>query len=329
VLRAGRNIRLRTLLIVVAGCASLCGLGVQVYRELSPVRRSILQLRPGNSALTRIGAVSRLDNAGLLPAWEREDAYRVLLAAVNDTDAQVRSRAAIALGQYREHTDQVLGVLVGLMKDQVSKVRESVLVALERIVARGSAEVRVIMPTLIAALDDPKPAVRLEAARALYVLGEGKRALPALARMVREEKSGDRLGALGWLKALNAISAELEPALRVMTTSEQFSECFSARQALIQLGIPDRERDEVIDAMLKSSHDAERLEGAFHLLELGRSEQAAPILREIAIRGSKADRARADDLMRALRAQSEDVERRSELGPLHGRIGEEPVQKLQ
>jgi HEAT repeat protein len=329
VLRARRNIRLRTLLIVVAGCATLCGLGVQVYRELSPVRRSILQLRPGNSALTRIGAVSRLDNAGLLPAWEREDAYRVLLAAVNDTDAQVRSRAAIALGQYREHTDRVLGVLVGLMKDHVPKVRESVLVALERIVARGSAEVRAILPALIAALDDPKPAVRIEACRALYMLGEGKRAVPALARMVREEKAGDRLGALGWLKTLNAISAELEPALRVMTTSEQFSECFSARRALIQLGIPDRERDEVIDAMLKSSHDEERLEGAFHLLELGRSEQAAPILREIATRGSKVDRARADDLMRALRAQSENVEPHAELGPLHGRIGEEPVQKLQ
>jgi HEAT repeat protein len=329
VLRAGRNIRLRTLLILVAGCATLCGLGVQVYRELSPVRRSILQLRPGNSALTRIGAVSRLDDAGLLPAWEREDAYRVLLATVNDTDAQVRSRAAIALGQYREHTDQVLDVLVGLMKDQVPRVRESVLAALERIVARGSAEVRVIMPTLIAALDDPKPTVRLEAARALYVLGEGKRAVPALGRMVREEKAGDRLGALGLLKALNAISAELEPTLRVMTTSEQFSERFSARRALIQLGIPDRERDELIDAMLKSSHDEERLEGAFHLLELGRSEQAAPILREIATRGSKVDRARADDLMRALRAQSENVEPHSELGPLHGRIGEEPVQKLQ
>ena len=168
-----RSIRLRTLLIVVAGCAMLCGLGVQVYRELSPVRRSTRQLRPGNSAMTRIGAVSTLANAKFLPPWEREEAYRVLLATVNDPDAQVRSRAAVALSQHREHTAQVVAALLGLMKDQAPQVRETALVALEKIVTPGSHEASAVVQAVISALDDPKPAVRLEAGRAYSYWARG------------------------------------------------------------------------------------------------------------------------------------------------------------
>ncbi len=300
-----RNVRLRTLLIVVGGCAILCGLGVQVYRELSPVRRSTRQLRPGNSAMTRIGAVSTLANAKFLPPWEREEAYRVLLATVNDPDAQVRSRAAVALSQHREHSTQVVAALIGLMKDQVPQVRETALVALEKIVTPGSPEASAVVQAVISALDDPKPAVRLEAGRALYVLGQGSRAVPALARLVREEKGNHRLGALGWLKAMRTIPADLAPTLRVMITSDYVWERIWARQALMQLGIPDRERDAMIKAMVESSQNAERLEGARLLVQLGRSEQAVPILREIATRGSNEDRSQADELLKWDRARAD------------------------
>jgi hypothetical protein len=198
-----RSIRLRMLLILVAACALLCGLGVQIYRELSPVRRSARQLRPGNSSMTRIGAVSSLGDATFFPPWEREQVYRLLLTAINDPDEQVRSlaalalsrhlvrpatsrssfavrsSAALALSRHRNQAAQVVSALVGLTKDVAPQVRETALVALERIIARGSPEAQAVIQAVVALLDDPKPAVRLEAGRALYVLGQGRRGVPA------------------------------------------------------------------------------------------------------------------------------------------------------
>ena len=75
------------------------------------------------------------------------------------------------------------------------------------------------------------------------------------------------------------------------------------RQALMQLGIPDRERDAMIKAMVESSQNVERLEAARPLVQLGRSEQAVPVLREIAMRGSKEDRTQADELLKWDRAR--------------------------
>ena len=103
------------------------------------------------------------------------------------------------------------------------------------------------------------------------------------------------------------------PTLRVMITSDNVWERMLARQALMQLGVPDHERDEMIEVMLKSSAEPERLEGATLLAETGRSEQAILVLREIATRGSKEHRSRAEDLLRAIRAQLEDDTTQSKL----------------
>lgn len=295
-LKGRRSLRLRTLLILIAGCAVLCGLGVQLYREWSPVRWSARQLRQGNSAIMRLGAVAILAHPKFLPPWEREEAYRVLLMAVNDPDSQVRSSAALALSQHREHAAHV-SALLALTKDKVPRVRETALLALENFVVRGSPASQAIAQTAVAALDDPSPDVRLEAGRTLYMLGQGSRAVPTLARLVREEKGNHRLGALGFLVGMKTISADLEPTLRAMLTSDYVWGRIWARQALIQLGVPDHERDAMIKTMLDSLQDSERLEGARLLVQLGQSEQAVPVLQEIATRGSKEDRTRADALL--------------------------------
>jgi hypothetical protein len=92
----------------------------------------------------------------------------------------------------------------------------------------------------------------------------------------------------------------------------------------MQLGIPDRERDKMIAAMVESSQNAERLEGARLLVQLGRSEQAGPVLREIARRGSKEDSAEADELLKWDRARV-DALRQDEAAqtdaPAHGTPG--------
>ena len=303
----GRRIRLRSLLILVAACSVVCGLGVQLYRSFSPLRRSVSQLRPGNSALTRLGAVERLANASALPPWEREEAYKLLLSAVNDSDPQVRSLAVNVLARYREHAAEIVSAVVGLTRDADPRVREQTLFTLEGLVKRGSPEAQTVIQAAVTALDDPKPAVRLEAGRALYVLGQGSRAVPALARLVREETGNHRLGALGFLLRVKTIPPELDPTLRAMMKSDYVWERIWARQALILYRMPAEEREAMIKAMASSSQNAERLEGARLLVHFGRSEGAIPVLRELAAHGSAEERARAQTLLHEALHGTEDI----------------------
>jgi HEAT repeat protein len=104
-----------------------------------------------------------------------------LLTTVDDPDLLVRSSAANVLVQHREHAAQVISALLGLAQDKAPRVRETALFALEeivRFVPPRSPEAQAVAQAAIAALDDPSPAVRLEACRALYVFVQGQKADP-------------------------------------------------------------------------------------------------------------------------------------------------------
>jgi HEAT repeat protein len=201
------------------------------------------------------------------------------------------------LSQHREHAAQVVTALLSLMKDKAPLARETALNAMENVAARGSAEAQAVIQAAISALDDRKPAVRLEAGRALYVLGQGSKGVPALTRLVREETGNHRLGGLGFLMAMKTIPADLEPTLRTMLTSDYVWERIWVRQALVHIGIPAHERDAMMQAMLESLHNSERLEGARLLIQFGQAEQAIAVLEEIATHGSDNDRAHAYTLI--------------------------------
>jgi hypothetical protein len=62
--------------------------------------------------MTRLGAVATLADTEFLPPWEREDAYRVLLAALDDADLQIRCSAALSVSRHREHAAEVLTALL-------------------------------------------------------------------------------------------------------------------------------------------------------------------------------------------------------------------------
>jgi HEAT repeats len=183
--------RLGTLLIGIAVCAVILGLGVHLYRAWSPVRRWTREARPGNPQFTRIQAVHNLTYD--MPASEREEAYSVLLQALKDPDPMIRAQATTALWGRRDHYGEVVAILRGLMKDPDPKVREVTIFRLESFVKPDAPEVSTLLPDLVAALDDPSPAVRLEACRAFYVYGRLPQAVPALARLVREEKTAIRV----------------------------------------------------------------------------------------------------------------------------------------
>lgn len=63
------------------------------------------------------------------------------------------------------------------------------------------------------------------------------------------------------------------------------------REALIVLGIPDREREMLIKSMLESPDISERFAVAYLLMQLGEPERAIPALKDLAGRGDKSTRA--------------------------------------
>jgi HEAT repeat protein len=296
--RRGRfSIRLSTLLLAIAGCAVVCWLGVQAYLVISPVRRSASRLRSARSAFARLEAVATVADPNALPSWERDEAYRILLIAMSDPDAYVRSSAAMALSRRHDHLPEVAPLLIALIKDKDSRVRVTALFAVEQLPTHLLPDADAVIRAVVGALDDPKPEVRLEAGRALYVFRQGQRSVPAMAKLVREERGALRMGALGWLILAKNVPKDLEPIVREMLKTDNVSERIWVRRALFMLGITDRERTALIHAMLEGPEPAERLEAAELLIKLGNPNGAIPVLRELANSGTKAISARAERLL--------------------------------
>jgi HEAT repeat protein len=302
-----RGIRLASLLMAVAVIAVILGLGVQFYRAVSPVRRWIAESRPGKPSRMRMQAVLNLTYA--VPQAELEEGFPVLLAAAKDADPWVRASAARALAGRREHSALVIPILLGLLKDNTPRVRECAILGLEALVKPGSPESATLVPELLASLDDTKPAVRLEACRALQVQGrlltESQRVVPAMTRIIREEKGTYRLDALGYLTMIKIIPKELEPQLRAHLSSGIPDERISAVRALILMGIPDQERDALLESMVESQHLNERFTGAAILIEIGKPDLAIPVLRGVIASDNTAMRARARVLLCTLNEPEE------------------------
>lgn len=285
-----RRFRLRALLLVIAGC----GLGLGLLRSLSPVRRWAEQARPGNPAMARAEAALGLGYS--VPGFQSEEAFRALMPLLTDPDGHVRASAALALVGHRDRGDEVVARLVGLAADGDARVRRAALFALEQVVEPGTSAVRSVRPALLAALDDPRPSIRLEASRALYVVGLGTEAIAALTRLVLEERGSDRLGALGFLGRLGVVPAEVEPALRAMLASPTAAERLHAAEALGRLGQTEA-AGAALRAMLASGSLQERLDASGVLIRLGDAEAARPTLREIARVGPPSHRSRAEALL--------------------------------
>jgi HEAT repeat protein len=278
------------MIVGVACCAAALGL----LRMFSPAARWARQSRPGHSSSERADAALKLGYD--IPDWQRDDAFRTLTVLVKDDDPHVRASAAHALTGHRAHSAEVLALLLGLLQDESSRVRQGALFAIEQLVTPRSPEVATVIPALVTALDDPSAAVRLEAARALYVIGRGELAAEALARLVREEQGAYRLGALGFLQTLGIMPAELEPTLRAMSVGPHAMERLQAAVALIALGKVEVAKP-VLREMLEAGAPWDRLRAAEVLIGLGESEAAITVLREISNTELSGASARADVLL--------------------------------
>ena len=129
-----------------------------------------------------------------VPAWEREEAYRVLKGALSDSEPNVRIAAAEALRFYPEHHDESLPLIVGLVKDPEHWVRERTLFVLEQMVKPGTPEAAAVAPAMIGCAGGPQ-AQRPAGGRPGPVCDRaGRRAVPALARWFTKAAA-----ATGWV----------------------------------------------------------------------------------------------------------------------------------
>jgi HEAT repeats len=307
--RSIRGIRIGTLLKAVAVCAGVLGLGVHYYRAWSPVRHFTQESRPGNPLHVRTHAVLNLSKN--VPRSERDEAFRVLLAATQDSDPMVRATAVRALGGRTDRYADCVLILRGLIKDDLSpEVRACAILELKSFVKPNSMEAYDAVPELLAALDDSGPPVRLAAARALEEYGElnahAKHIASTMARLIREETGVYRLDALYFLNKTKLVPDDMEPTLRGLLNANIPNERIQAKLALILIGVSDHERDAMIRSMLESSQLNERVAAADFLIQVGMRDKGIRALRDLAQSDDSGIRDRAQKLLIEHKGPDED-----------------------
>lgn len=158
---------------------------------------------------------SRIVAAGALGFSSRPEAIPVLLDGLRDSNAFVRSNAALSLGVIGSK-DVPSNSLVVLLRDPEAAVRASGAYALSRIVRRGDDAGAV--PALIECLRDTHFPVRNEAVRTLAVIGDPRATLPLCETTLRDPyflirvNTGVALAKLHDLRAVEPLVGALDDA---------------------------------------------------------------------------------------------------------------------
>jgi HEAT repeat protein len=141
-------------------------------------------------------------------AVERETGVARFESALDDSDQDVREKAALALA-FSSSPDAIPGLLKALA-DRDAQVREKAAIGLA---LRRDARVTA---ALIAAMDDPDPQVREKAAISLGTSGDS-RAAAVLERALQDPDSQVREQAAAGLIVLRSSPQDVEHADRVRT----------------------------------------------------------------------------------------------------------------
>ena len=210
------RLRLRDLLALIA--ASACFFAVMQYRQgvYDPASAQARRLRSLDPA-ARLGAADTLGRMGS----DARSAIPSLLGALNDGDARVRRRVALALTEVlRRAGDEtplgdVRAALTAALSDPDPSARHAAAVAL----GEFRPDPKVAIPALIEAAGDDDPQIR---GRAVGELGgfDDDAARAVIAAATRDREAGVRLQAVGSLSwhhvpaRLPAIRAALSPRLK-------------------------------------------------------------------------------------------------------------------
>ena len=202
-------------------------------RKATPVYRGL----PLSAYLDKLKTASEMDRPDLIRAIgafgeDATPALSAVVAALDDSNAQVRSAAAWALSQIGLKGDAAVPALAKALSDSSPRTRELAALALKAMGPQAAPAV----PQLIRALNDPSNYVRASAAAALGAVGPAAHDAvhPLVERLSAKAEDGfvlsnvaTALGAMG-PHAREALPA-LEQAVRVNRLSA------SAREAILRI----------------------------------------------------------------------------------------------
>ena len=173
-----------------------------------------------------------------------------------------------------------------------------------------STEVTDVVPEFVAALEDPAPAVRLEAARPLRVpgIGHGSETSCLGDGALDSRGIGDLSPGCAVLPEHESNGSERPRADTTRAIELEYSKrCFQAKLALISLELSDAERDAMIKSMLESPHLNERLAAADFLIQAGMRDMGVRALGDLAQSDDPGIRERARRLLLKYRRGDEDL----------------------
>jgi HEAT repeat protein len=279
--------------------------------------RLLTEFRAGEFEGLRVRAAEALVELGRSPGASKVTGG--LFKMLGDEAADVRGRAAVALGELRRTEPRVIEALLGRLDDEDADVRGCAVSALGRV---GQAERRVI-EALLERLSDGDAGVR---GRAAFTLGRLGRAEPKVVEMLLgllgdEEASvrGSAANALGRLE-------QTEPGIVEALVERLGDEAADVREsAAYTLSELEQAGPEVIEALVKRLSDEAAAVRESAAYTLGELEQVGPEVIEALVEGLNDEEASvresaADALGKLGRAEPEVVE------ALLGRLGDEATQ---
>ncbi len=212
--------------------------------EAVAVLSDLLRQRPGDdwsSALRRVTAAELLRDKGRQAA----PAAAALVAALDDTDSNVRLAAAEALGQIGPSAPECFAGLVAHLDRGVPVIRA---------LARFGSEARKAESEFIARLSNDDAAIRWNAARALGKIQAGPAGVEALVRVLTDKEASVREHAAEALGDIGPPAATAVVPLVNALNDEYFKVRRDAARSLGKLGPAAKP---AADALRKLSTDPE------------------------------------------------------------------------
>ncbi|MEC4814114.1 MAG: HEAT repeat domain-containing protein [Scytonema sp. PMC 1069.18] len=159
-------------------------------------------------------------------------AVPALIKALQDSDPQVRSSAAIILGKIGPAAAQAAPVLLRIIDDQDATVRSHAVQAIDKIGKQA------YIPQLIAGLDSDTVWERYSAAHALRAMGkDAAPAVPALTKRLQDENFWVRVNAASALGSIGRAATPAIPALIARLQDSDETVRYGAAYALGNIGV--------------------------------------------------------------------------------------------
>lgn len=197
-----------------------------------PLRFYVDQLNQG-ARNTRADAIRSIGSFG----EDAAPAVDVLVAALSDSDTEVRVAAALALERVGAGASKASPAVARLLQDQNVRVRETATLALRAIGKGGAAAI----PALIAALKDPAATVRMSAALALGSMGPAAEpAVPAMQEAILavngpDMSAGDIQDARNICRALGDIGPDARTAIPALKQIQHLRVKYIAEAAIAKI----------------------------------------------------------------------------------------------